>query len=296
MSKGLENLVNTSAVTSDYPWKNIKDDSGAQDGTPLDMISHADYHQTFRKMLAEAVITPNNLPDNVTNGYQYIEAMHKVYKRAIGVKNIAGNTTLVQADRNKVINCLGAGGYNVNLMSSTVLLDGESVIVFNNSSGQIVIQAGGADGINGGPDLTLMQPGDFAELFLFKGFLDWVPAMFKITPFPYVVPVLTVGGGGSNPAFQNSWGQIQPVKIRLDHNGLVSIEGLASKGFNGSGVIFTLPAGFRPPVPREVPVMQVYLGSQVMDTLHIDTNGDCQLNNPTANTTQIYFTTIFFWT
>lgn len=70
MSVGLENLTNVSGVTADYPWKNIKDNTGIGNGTPLNQISHADYHQTFRKFLAMAGINPNGNPDNVTNGYQ----------------------------------------------------------------------------------------------------------------------------------------------------------------------------------------------------------------------------------
>ena len=82
MSKGLENFLPfITPANVDYPYGDIKDDTGAGDGTAVNRANHADYHQTFRKLLALSDIIPNNLPDNVDNGFQYIEALDKLYKR-----------------------------------------------------------------------------------------------------------------------------------------------------------------------------------------------------------------------
>lgn len=71
MAIGLENYPNISAPDSDYLHGNIKDDSGANDGTPLNKFVHADYHQFFRKLLADASVPPNGLPENEYSGHQY---------------------------------------------------------------------------------------------------------------------------------------------------------------------------------------------------------------------------------
>lgn len=61
---------------SDYPDGDIKDDSspGADDGTIINRKSNSDIQQFFMKILREAVVITNGLPDNDYNGYQLFEA------------------------------------------------------------------------------------------------------------------------------------------------------------------------------------------------------------------------------
>jgi len=75
MSKGLQNYPQTSAPDSDFPNGNIKDDTGADDGTPVDKQVYADMHQTLAKLLRLSSITANGLPDSEYTGFQYVEAM-----------------------------------------------------------------------------------------------------------------------------------------------------------------------------------------------------------------------------
>lgn len=206
MSKGLENFLPfIIPANSDYPWGDIKDDTGVGDGTNVDRVNHADYHQTFRKLLSLASITPNNLPDNVTNGYQYITALNKVVKPFNGVFTTAVSATLNFATHyNKLINVSGAAGdIFINLVASTSLQDGDRFVVFNNGSFNVVIQGGG-DSINGNVDLTLTKSGDFVELVLDKANANWLIANLKITPIPVSLPKAVISAyntGVTNASF-----------------------------------------------------------------------------------------------
>jgi len=201
MSIGLENLVNVTGVSSDYPWKDIKDDTGAGDGTPLDQISHSDYHQTFRKLLDLAGIIPNGLPDNVTNGYQYVDAILSLAKRSNGVLTVATGQTLTRADVRKIIFTEAPVALITHTLPlSSTLQDGDSFIFFSNSTFNVVIQAGGSDSVMLGADITLLQRGDFVELVLDKPNNNWVIANYKITvppASPIPSPVYVYKNGGS---------------------------------------------------------------------------------------------------
>lgn len=73
----LKNKPQTHPVSPQYPYGDIKDDTGAEDGTPIDRLVYADLHQLTERMFAKSGIAPNNLPDNATNGFQLYEALIK---------------------------------------------------------------------------------------------------------------------------------------------------------------------------------------------------------------------------
>ena len=62
-------------ISGDYPFGDIKDNTGVGDGTIANRKMFADIFQTVGKIFADAGITPNNTPDNVSNGYQLYEAL-----------------------------------------------------------------------------------------------------------------------------------------------------------------------------------------------------------------------------
>lgn len=66
---------NIEAATTDYPKGRVKDRSGAIPGTTLTELGIGDLIQLFQKLVIDASITENDLPDNVTNGYQLLEAL-----------------------------------------------------------------------------------------------------------------------------------------------------------------------------------------------------------------------------
>lgn len=81
MAYGLQNFPNIHSVDSDYPNGDVKDDTGANDGTPINRQTTADMYQFFAKLMRETNTTPNNLPDNEYNGLQYYEAAKVAFGR-----------------------------------------------------------------------------------------------------------------------------------------------------------------------------------------------------------------------
>jgi hypothetical protein len=75
MAIKLENKLNVQAPNAAYPYGAIKDNTGGNNGTPVNASTYGDFHQFFAKMLAESGVVANDLPDNFTNGFQYFEAL-----------------------------------------------------------------------------------------------------------------------------------------------------------------------------------------------------------------------------
>jgi hypothetical protein len=75
MAFKIVDFPNTTAVSGSEPYGNIKDDTGSNDGTPVDKQVYADKHQFFAWLMDKAGVTPNSLPDNLTNGFQLGEAL-----------------------------------------------------------------------------------------------------------------------------------------------------------------------------------------------------------------------------
>ncbi|NCX55596.1 MAG: hypothetical protein EBW87_00135 [Burkholderiaceae bacterium] len=75
MARKLQDQVNVVAPSADYPFGRIKNDTGSRDGTPVNEELYGDIHQFFAKLLNEAGLTANGLPDNTTNGFQLFNAL-----------------------------------------------------------------------------------------------------------------------------------------------------------------------------------------------------------------------------
>lgn len=71
----LSDKPNVESPSAEYPFGNIKDNTGTNNGTPVNKLVYADFHQFFEKMMAVAGITANGLPDSETNGFQLFEAL-----------------------------------------------------------------------------------------------------------------------------------------------------------------------------------------------------------------------------
>lgn len=65
-----------------FPDKRIQDNDGSSNGTPINEKVYGDMHEYFAKLMRLYGYTFNELPDNETNGYQYINAL-----RALATKN-----------------------------------------------------------------------------------------------------------------------------------------------------------------------------------------------------------------
>jgi len=80
MAIKLEDKPNTVAPNADYPYGNIQDNTGSNNGTPVNTLVYADFHQFFAKMMAESGIVYNDQPDNATDGFQYWLALVEAIK------------------------------------------------------------------------------------------------------------------------------------------------------------------------------------------------------------------------
>ena len=78
MARSLINKENVEPVDGDYPYGRIKDNTGSDDGTPVNEDVYGDFHQFFAKMFSESGLTYNELPDNDYSGFQLFEAL-KIY-------------------------------------------------------------------------------------------------------------------------------------------------------------------------------------------------------------------------
>jgi len=76
--KKLENLTNVAAPTSEYPYGDLQNNTGTNNGTPVNRDLLTDLVQFGQKLAAEAGITINDTPDNATDGWQLYEAFRKL--------------------------------------------------------------------------------------------------------------------------------------------------------------------------------------------------------------------------
>lgn len=98
--KQIINKENTDVVSSTWPYGKIRDDSGANDGTPVNADVYQDHHQFFSRLMDLAGITPNNQLDNASSGFQLhdayyagIETLIKGYLLSIvGAENVLNAT------------------------------------------------------------------------------------------------------------------------------------------------------------------------------------------------------------
>lgn len=87
--------TNIVAPSSDYPKGRVKDKDGGA-GTIGNEVLLGDLIQFFQKLVVDAGITENGNPDNVTNGYQLIDALVSKINTTVAEENfqfVYTNTT-----------------------------------------------------------------------------------------------------------------------------------------------------------------------------------------------------------
>lgn len=83
-------------ANGEFPYGRIKDDTGSNDGTPVDEEVYGDFHQFFARIMALANVNYpsfdyNNEPENFYDGFQFVEALQKLFAPLItGVSQISG--------------------------------------------------------------------------------------------------------------------------------------------------------------------------------------------------------------
>lgn len=81
---------------SNYPDARIRNNTGSNDGTPISEAVYGDIHETFAKFMREGGLKYNDLPDNVSNGYQLFESIKRIGTKNdfIGSATKQGNDTI----------------------------------------------------------------------------------------------------------------------------------------------------------------------------------------------------------
>lgn len=90
MAIKLENKTNVTAPGGNFPYGDIKDDSGGNNGTPVNRSVYGDFHQFFARIMDVGGIVYNNAVENSANGFQYVTALIAII--------VAQATALVSAE------------------------------------------------------------------------------------------------------------------------------------------------------------------------------------------------------
>lgn len=96
MAIKLENKSNVTAPGGDYPYGRIKDRVGSTPGTPVNEPVYGDFHQFFARLLALSGVVANGLVENLTNGWQYVEAL-AAYIRSVANENTVNSESVIFA-------------------------------------------------------------------------------------------------------------------------------------------------------------------------------------------------------
>lgn len=107
-----QNKTNVLAPSGTYPYGNIKDDSGSNDGTPVNVELMQDYVQFFEKMFNMSGLTANGNPDNESNGYQLVQALFGVLPKKY-VKQIVsdGDSDTITIAKSEIQTAFGDNPY-----------------------------------------------------------------------------------------------------------------------------------------------------------------------------------------
>lgn len=284
MAIKLENKTNVDAPDVTWPYGKTKDDTGSNDGTPLDHATLTDYIQFFAKMADDAGITFNGLPDNATNGWQYLAALKAVTRPGFSIAAISANASMSTYTAGfgdyisqVLFNFTGqSAAITFTLDASANYDEGCLLILKNNGNYPVTITPDGSDTVNGQTSAVLL-PGAKMELMLSASVGDW---QFKYgTNEP-----IEVGSGGGAPAYGSAWSVVTPVTFRRNSDGLVTIEGVAQRAAGaGSTSCFTLPVGFRPSATKTCPAaITDNVNPSLGEAIDIGASGAVQLTGGTG--------------
>lgn len=76
----LQNKLRVEAPSAEFPYGNLIDETGVNDGTAANRNLLSDPLQFFEKIMDEAGIVPNGIVDNEYDGWQLYEAFRKLTK------------------------------------------------------------------------------------------------------------------------------------------------------------------------------------------------------------------------
>lgn len=214
------------------------------------------------KLITSGISDPTKLQPLLGPSIEFIQnaykdAINALCECAVG-DNVSGSTVYVLRGGRKTGSVI-ADGY-IFYAGEVYFLTGADTTAYSNIPVVVANNGNGAadpitysDGTTG--NVHNVRAARIADQSTGTGFSDYANVVF-LQPLP-----VTVGGGGTAPAFQNSWAYgSQLVTFRKNKEGLVTIEGnLNANSTQYALTIFTLPVGFRPSTTK-------YLNVGVVDT------------------------------
>jgi hypothetical protein len=248
MARRLQDKTNVTAPGGNYPYGRVKNNSGANDGTPVDENLVGDEMQFWERLLAIGGVIANGLPENSANTFQYMIALINII--------VAQATTLVNAEA-----AIRAAA-DTNLSNTKVAKSGDTMTGNLQMSGFTV-----------GSLATPAATGDAAP----KGYVDSQDSA-EATARANADEVDNTAWR-TDVTWAASWatGSL-PLKFKIFH-GLLIVKGGANKtGAVADGdLMFTLPSGCRVDSVRVVSVMSNgVVGTDQVATFSVilATNGD----------------------
>jgi hypothetical protein len=128
--KKLENLTNVTAPSVDFPYGDLKNNTGTNNGTPVNRALISDVIQFGQKLADEAGVVINDIEDNNDDGWQLYEAFRKLtkpYKVLTGLLTQSGTSapTVTILGLNEigtpVMAYSGVGQYTLTITSAFVV-------------------------------------------------------------------------------------------------------------------------------------------------------------------------------
>lgn len=154
----LKNATNVDGPSTDYPKGRTRTKTGSVAGTISNEFLNGDLQQLLQKLIIDASISENDLPDNVTNGYQLLDALvDKINKtRSFVIQNSTNVFTITSPSGATVIayKQLSQSGKTYTLQTEFTVSTGgvtDPVFNFNIATPNVVIgsQVIGWDDQNG---------------------------------------------------------------------------------------------------------------------------------------------------
>ncbi len=78
--RALSEATNVDGESGDYPNGRVRTKAGEVAGTIYNEVLHGDLIQAIQKIIIDAGVVPNGTPDNVSNGYQIVQALDILYR------------------------------------------------------------------------------------------------------------------------------------------------------------------------------------------------------------------------
>jgi len=86
----LANKQNVTAPAGDFPFGNVNDNTGSNNGTPVNRAVMSDYFQFFEKMFDSSTVVANGLLDDDNNGFQLFDALISNVRLTTATTTLAG--------------------------------------------------------------------------------------------------------------------------------------------------------------------------------------------------------------